>query len=181
MFTQGNQQIPFHRKVTVNVQQAASSLPTASSFYFQMSQVADFSDISNIAQLVKLMGVTLKWLPATNSETGTISWIQYAPNVNNISNTTPTADIMRSNNQTKSHDITKPFSFSMVPVYPTQLGNQVSTYYGLEPTNSRWIDPNSASLISYAFDWYVPDTLLTAGTVLGSWEITYHILAMGIH
>lgn len=174
--------IVVNRDVRVDVNQAGSSLPAAGNYYFQCSQMPGISELTNLFIRIKLLGVRMSWIPATtvvsqaSTNISTVVYVAYNPR--NASSVPTLSSIIELNTVTTfSFTSTKRFDFK--PRALRRLGDQISTYYEEVDCDKLWLDGDSTALNFYGVDWYIPDTGLTAGTGLGTWVITYTVLAQG--
>ena len=156
---------------------------TASNYWFSIGGLSGISEVTNLFQKVYLMSVDVTFIPkATNSQTSAVgtesTTLMWAFNGNNDQTGIPTHDTMMQNSMTKYGNITKGFKQRIFPVVKMQMGSSgVTTYYSQKPSRQVAIDANSLLLKHYGLDWFIPDTNLAHGTILGSFKLTYNILA----
>lgn len=182
-------QLAFKRSYFSEVSQNSPggvNLPTAGNYWFSLSLLSGISEITNMFQKVYIMSVDVEWLPkATVSQTSAINTnsttLLYAFNGNNDQTGLPSYSSMMENSMTKFGLITKGFKIRIFPVVKSQMGSQgVVTYYSQKPSRTVAMDGNSLGLRHYGIDWFVPDTNLAGGTILGSLKQTYNILGKNV-
>lgn len=170
------------RMTVAGVVQAPGSAATTAPYFFQMSQLPDVSELTDLFFFLRLDRVVMTWEPTMTVSTAA------APLLNNRlfvgfnprnSGVTPTATSIESLNGVQIHPLTERFSFSCEPVVLRRLGDQVSVYYEEAPCTEIRIDGGSTGLHFYGVDWYISDTGLASGAPLGSWVITYHVTCVG--
>lgn len=163
-----------------------SNLDTFGNYWFSLNLLSNISEITNLFQKVYLTSVDVEWVPkATNSQTSAVgtnsTTIMYAFNGNNDQTGHPSKNSMMENSMTKFALITKGFKIRIFPVVKSQMGSQgVVTYYSQKPSRTVAMDANSLSLRHYGLDWFIPDTNMAIGTILGSLKQTYNIVAKNV-
>lgn len=179
-----NTTLTIHRTVYSPVNQIVAGADSGFAYYFQMSQVPNFSEISNMFKQIKLNKVSLRWVPGytqvdvTNTQRHT--YIYTAINPNNVNSGTPTAGSIREQDNFRLHTALKPWSVSLKPVLKAQIGQAgINTYYADKPCAKQWLSPSQADVQYYGFDFLVADSGNLTGTLLGSMEITYSIECRG--
>jgi len=165
---------------------AGVGIDTRNNYYFSIGGLVNIAEITNLFQRVYLMSVDVEWIPkATNSQTSAINTnsttIMWAYNGNNDQTGLPTHASMMENSLTKYGNITKGFKQRIFPVVKMQMGSSgVTTYYSQKPSRIVALDSNSLNLKHYGLDWFIPNTNLAIGTILGSFKLTYNILAKNV-
>lgn len=179
-----NNTLTIHRTVYSPVTQTVVGVDSGYAFYFQMSQVPNFAEISNMFKQIKLNKVTVRWVPGftqvdvTNTQRHT--YLYTAINPNNINSGVPTASSIREQDNFKLRTVTKPWSVAIKPVLKVQIGQAgITTYYADRPCAKQWLSPTQADVQYYGFDFLVADSGNLTGTFLGSMEITYSIECRG--
>lgn len=174
-----NSSIVLRRTVVSAVMAAGAGFNVSDAFYFEMTQVNNFSEITAMFKKIKLLNITIKWLPAISSADAgiVISKVMYtAVNPDNINTGVPTPATIREQNNVSVRDFTKTFTIKFVPVIKNQVGQAgVTTYYTDMPANQTYLSPSQAGVKMYGLDWSIPDTGLANTVHLGKWEITYNI------
>lgn len=173
-----NNEVVIRRTVLSPIVQTTTGVDEASNYYFQMSQVPNFSEISAMFKEIKLVNVVIKWVPVKTETTGSeiSNVIYFAYNPNNYSTGAPTSATIREQNNCYIRKYTSTFTKKLHPVIKNQVGQAgISTYYTDIPCHKQWMPTESASVRFYGFDWVIPDNGTTATNPLGKFEITYKI------
>lgn len=177
--SKASQSLSVKRTVVSIVACTGPGFDDSANYYFEMTQMPGFSEITAMFTKIKLQGVRLRWCPAFSDTlagaTSISKTMLVAVNTDNVT-TVPTLGSLRERNNVMIKAYDKGFSVKLKPVLKNQVGQAgLLTYYTDTPCNKVTLSPANAGVRFYGLDWSIADTGLPATTILGKWEIIYTV------